>query len=417
MAHRHFKNWLKAYLDYAGKISETPFDMLFWAGVSAIAGALQRKVYIDQGRFQLYPNFFIVFVADAGVIQKSTTINTAISLLKKVEGITIAPDATTWEGFIKFMEENHQGDDALTENLDQEHGKSSAVTIAATELSTFIDPQNKPMLSALTKLWDNEDVFVKLTKFSGTETIDKPCVNLIGGTTPSWMRDSFDRWSREGGFVSRTIFIYGEKKRQLVAFPKKTLTQEYYQTRQKLIEDLDAISRLKGEYYLDPKMMEIAEKWYEDHNKRVLEAGYVDSSGFKDRKQAHILKLAMILAAAEGEDMTITPERWAEAAIHIESAEQAFPKAFATVDQRNELRPFYDVMDEIKLHGEAGTTKKELLRKFSRRYTLKELTAAIDMLASAELVEKLNKLDGSQNVRYIGPSDEPPSEPGAESPQ
>jgi hypothetical protein len=400
MAYRHFDNWLKTYLDYASKISETPLDMLFWAGVSAVSGALQRRVFIDQGRFQLYPNFFIVFVADAGVIQKSTTINTAIGLLKKVEGIIIAPDATTWEGFIKFMEENHQSDGTLTENLDAEQSKTSAVTISASELSTFIDPQNKPMLSALTKLWDNEDVFVKLTKFSGTEEIEKPCVNLIGGTTPSWMRDSFDRWSREGGFVSRTIFIYGAKKRQLVAFPKKNLTPDYYKTQTKLIEDLGAIGKLSGEYILDPHMMEIAEEWYRLHNEKVLKSGYVDSSGFKDRKQAHILKLAMVLAASQGERMLITPELWGDAVEWIERAEQDFPKAFATVDQREELRSYFDLLEEIKKAGEAGIEKKIMLRRFSGRFNMREVSGALDMMAKADLVTMENKLDGRQIIKY-----------------
>lgn len=329
MARRIFKDWLRAFLDYAEPVSETPFEMLYWSGVSAIAGALQRKVWIDQGRYQLYPNFFIVLVAPAGVVQKSTSINVAMNLLKRVPNVVFAPDAVTWEGFIKFMEENHQADDILTEDLDQAQTKSSAVTISASELSTFVDPTNKYMLSALTKLWDCEDTFVKLTKFSGNEEIEKPCLNLIGGTTPAWMRDSFDRWSREGGFVSRTIFIYGEKKRQLIAFPKKLQTENYYITQKQLVDDLAAISTLKGEFKLAPKTFELGEAWYADHNKRVSEAGYVESSGFKDRKQAHILKLAMIISASRGESKIIEPSHWAEAVELVDQAELNFPKPLA----------------------------------------------------------------------------------------
>lgn len=397
MAHRNYKDWLKAYLEYAERISETPFDMLYWAGVSAIAGALQRKVWIDQGRYQLYPNFFIVFVADAGVIQKSTTINTALGLLRKVDTIRFAPDATTWEGFIKFMEDNHQADDAFS--LEAENNKTSAVTIIASELSVFLDPQNKYMMSALTKLWDCEDTFVKLTKFSGEEHIEKPCLNLIGGTTPAWMRESFDRFSREGGFVSRTIFIHGEKKRQLVAFPKKKLTPDHEATKRKLIEDLEAITRLRGEYILDPKTEDVGEIWYQQHHLDIHAPGYVDSSGFKDRKQSHVLKLAMVIAASRGEAMVITPEDWTEALVLINSAEQAFPKSFSAIDERAELRPYNELLKTIKVEGEIDRTI--LLGRYSSRFLLREMSQAIEGMVAAGVVLKINQESGKVKLKFI----------------
>lgn len=405
MAHREFKDWLKAYLGYAADESETPLEMLYWAGVSAIAGALQRKVFLDQRRYVLYPNFFIVFVAPAGTIQKSTTINSAIKLLGNVKGVVMAPDAVTWEGFIKFMEDNHQADQVFdADNFDAENTKTSAVTIAASELSTFLDPTNKYMLSALTKLWDCEDVFVKLTKFSGTEHIEKPCVNLIGGTTPSWMRDSFDRWSREGGFVSRTIFIYGDTKRQLLAFPGRGKASKDKsksdQIRARLIRDLQAIHTLQGEYILSPEVISLGEIWYEEHNAKVSKKGYVDSSGFKDRKQSHILKLAMVIAASKGESMVISPEVWAEAVVRVDDAEANFPKAFSTLDERTELRPYYEIRSTLKLEKEID--RRVLLQRFAKKYMLREMQMAIEALAQAGEIEKQNKADGRTMLVWKG---------------
>lgn len=402
---RHYKDWLKAYLSYAEKISETPVEMLYWAGVSAIAGALQRRVFIDQRRFQLYPNFFIVFVADPGIIQKSTTINTAIKLLTKVPNIVVAPDATTWEGFIKFMEDNHQSDNAFdANNFGQDQHKSSAITISASELSVFLDPTNKPMLSALTKLWDCEDVFVKLTKFSGTEHIEKPCLNLIGGTTPAWMRESFDRWSREGGFVSRTIFIYGQEKRQLLAFPGRNLNQQQQtELTTKLIADLEEISKLKGEYVLEPRVFDLGEEWYKEHYRKVSSAGYVDSSGFKDRKQAHILKLAMVIAASRGERLSITDEIWAEAVVRVDEAELSFPKAFSSIDERQELRPYYDLRNTVKTEGEIELSR--LYSRYTRRYLLREMQQAVDALIQSGTVLKVAKEGGRIFLKWKGEED------------
>ncbi|TXH42236.1 MAG: hypothetical protein E6Q97_36170, partial [Desulfurellales bacterium] len=68
---RQLKDWLATYLDYT-EGTEAPRVMHFWAGVSAIASVLRRRVWIDMTRFQWYPNFYIIFVAPPGIISKTT---------------------------------------------------------------------------------------------------------------------------------------------------------------------------------------------------------------------------------------------------------------------------------------------------------------------------------------------------------
>ena len=79
---RNYSDWLKAYMEYAG-YGEAPKYMHFWTGVSVIAGALRRKVWIDEIYFKWYPNFYIIFVAPPGVVSKSTTACTKIEPLVK----------------------------------------------------------------------------------------------------------------------------------------------------------------------------------------------------------------------------------------------------------------------------------------------------------------------------------------------
>src|SRR5665213_1477077 len=135
---REYQDWLKAFVTYAS-YSEAPVKSLWWAGVSAIAGALQRSVWIDQGLFQIYPNFFIVINGPAGKVKKSTIINLALSRLKGVEGINFAPDSTTWEGLIQLMEELHKTEQDLTDDMDAKFTWTIPITIAAPEFSVFID--------------------------------------------------------------------------------------------------------------------------------------------------------------------------------------------------------------------------------------------------------------------------------------
>ena len=59
---RNHADWLTAFMEYAS-YGEAPRHMYFWSGVAAIAGALRRKVWIDQAYFKWHCNMYIVLVA------------------------------------------------------------------------------------------------------------------------------------------------------------------------------------------------------------------------------------------------------------------------------------------------------------------------------------------------------------------
>lgn len=384
---RENEDWLISFLDYA-KDSETPFKVLYWSGVSAVAGALRRNVFLDQGRYTLYPNFYIVLVARPGVIQKTTTINYAIKLLKEVKDINFSPKACTWEAFITTLEGMHEMDtDGKPLSVDSTVTKTAAISVIAGELSMFLDTENKFMVSALTDLWDCPDDFEKVTKFSGSEFIEKPCVNLVAGTTPAWMRESFDRFSREGGLVSRIIFVYANEKRQLVAHP----VQAPKELQRKLTVDLEYIGNLKGEFRMTAEARHLSEIWYVEHNTRT-DKGVTDATGFNERKQAHILKLAMVISASRRDTLVITDSDLQDAIVKVNEVEADFTKSFEVLHDRTELKPYADLREAIK---QAGTIKKQvLIARFTHRFTMREMDEALKALASADEIEIIQGMTG-----------------------
>src|SRR3989304_116541 len=100
---RRCDDWLKAFVDYAS-YGEAPLKFLFWTGISTIAGALRRRVWIDQKFFQWVPNFYIVLVAPPGIVSKSTTANVGMNLLRKLEEIKFGPDVITWQQLITSLD-------------------------------------------------------------------------------------------------------------------------------------------------------------------------------------------------------------------------------------------------------------------------------------------------------------------------
>src|SRR6516162_4021230 len=101
---RVFPNWLKAYMDYT-RDSESPNTFHFWTGVSTLAGALRRRVWIDMKKFQWTPNFYIILVGPPGVAAKSTSISMGMNLLSQIKGVKFGPESMTWQALAKDLED------------------------------------------------------------------------------------------------------------------------------------------------------------------------------------------------------------------------------------------------------------------------------------------------------------------------
>lgn len=308
---RNHPDWLAAFMDYAS-IGEAPDRMYFWTGVSTIAGALRRKVWIDQGLFKWHPNFYIVLVAPPGIVSKSTTAGIGMNLLRQVPGVKFGPDIVTWPALIEAFAEAQEGFE-----YDGGIHVMSAITLESSEFGNLVDPQDEKMIDLLVALWDGKPgAFSKRTKSSGNDTVENPWINMIGCTTPAWIAGNFPEYMVGGGFTSRCIFVYADKKKKFVAYPGLEIKRSDLQEKErKLVEDLTHIANIAGEYTLTPEAVQWGTAWYKQHfTVRNIKLDDERFGGYIARKQTMLHKLAMILAAASSDDLLITQE-------HLEVAE------------------------------------------------------------------------------------------------
>lgn len=302
---RRLGNWLTSFLEYSS-FGEAPRHMYFWAGVSAVAGALRRKVWIDQAYFKWYPNFYICLVAPPGIVSKSTTAGVAMNLLRQVPGVKFGPDVVTWPSLVEKFAEATEG----FEYNGQIH-VMSAMTLESSEFGNLLDPQDKQMVDLLVSLWDGKQgSFEKSTKSSGSDSVENPWINLIACTTPSWIAGNFPEYMIGGGFTSRTVFVYADAKAKYVAYPGLSVPGNLGDMEADLVNDLEHIAHnLAGEYKLSPDAVAWGEKWYQEHY--ATRSALLDPErfgGYIARKQTHIHKLAMVLAASSSDEMLITAD-------------------------------------------------------------------------------------------------------------
>jgi hypothetical protein len=325
---RNYPDWLAAYVEYAG-FSEAPTRMHFWSGVAAVAGALRRRVWLSMGYYRWCCNHYIIFVAPPGIVSKSTTVAIAMDILHKVPGVTFGPDIVTWPALVTAFATS-------TESFDVEGDfhTQCALTLESSEFGNLINPTDREMIDLLVTLWDSKQGgFSKVTKNSGNDKVENPWINLIACTTPSWIAGNFPEYVIGGGFTSRCLFVYTEEKAKLVAYPIYHIPPGLKETQEKLRADLEYIAtNLVGPYVLSKEAREWGETWYEKHSENFKKSHHPDwYRSYLARKQTHVHKLAMILAASCRDELVIERDDLILAVKMISDLEVDMPKVFSKI--------------------------------------------------------------------------------------
>lgn len=325
---RVFEDWLVAYMDHT-RVSEAPDVFHFWCGVSTIAGALRRRVWIEEYKYQIVPNFYIALVAPPGTVKKSTAMRIGLSMLQKIPGVKLGPQSVTWQALTKALEEA-----TITMPMGGERHTMSCLTIGIGELGTFLKPADDGLLSALIAMWDGQlETWGHRTISKGETSIKNPWLNIVGCTTPSWLRANFPDLMLEGGLVSRVVFVFASEKRRHIAFPSRHIVGPDFDKRGKLlVQDLIDIAQLKGPMQLTERAYEWGEAWYKGLDAaRPPELSSERYAGFYSRKFIHAIKLAMVLCVARGNDLTITEDDLILAASKLEELEKPMLQVFQNI--------------------------------------------------------------------------------------
>lgn len=243
-------------------------------------------------------------------------------------------------------------------------------------------------------------------KTQGSDEIVNPWINLLGCTTPAWISGAFPDYMVGGGFTSRTVFVYADTKRQLVAYPHlvaaKANTQEKLE--KDLVADLAEIGLMVGEYKLTPDAIGLGEAWYKDfHTNRPAHLDNDQFEGYIARKQTHIHKLAMVLAASESSVLDITADHLQKAIAITTSIEADMPKVFGRIGTNHHGQQAQKLKRLIRTHGgtQDGVKQTDLYAMVYKMMNVREFEETIKGLMKAGLV----KLHSKSGAIYIKPTD------------
>lgn len=390
---RHFSNWIQSYMEFTAN-SEAPDPLHFWTAVSTIAGALRRRVWREEFEFQWTPNFYIFFVAPPGVATKSTSISIGQKLLREVPDVKIGPSSATWQGLTVALEEAKKA--YPLDAMATEFVQFSGLTCSISELGTFFDAKDTKLVDLLVEMWDGKicvwEHRIKTGDNPSTQ-ITNPWLNLIGCTTPAWLRGNFPAYLIEGGLTSRSIFVFADKKRHFNAYPSQgRVVKDYHELKQKLIEDLTAISNLLGNYEITEEAITWGTEWYQHHWRPERPSQHMSSKygGYYARKQTHIHKLAMVLAASESDRLVITLAHLQMAERIVTATENDLARVFKTIGSSDDSRAMAEILAVVRAANRIDAN--ELWRRMMTDMPRKDFENALKGLLDAKHIWSL-KLD------------------------
>ena len=376
---RNFDDWLKTYMEFFGLFrGSDSLSLLDWSiyNLRCVASPSPGSIWGISNGCQ---NFYIVLVAPPGIVQKSSTADIGMRLLRQIKEIKFGPQSTTWQSLVSKLAESTVPMGGLEQ---KKVIPMSALTIVASEFGTFMNMNDNEMIDVLVDLWDGKDgPWEKATKTAGADIIQNPCINIIGCTTPSWIAGHFPEYMIHGGFASRTIFIYADRKAKRVPYPFDEIPKEIMELHDPLVEDLTKISKLLGPMDMTPEAIEFGTQWYHNHMD-FIETNHPEDrlGGFYARKQTHIHKLAMILSAARRDTRVIEARDLSDSVTLINSIEAAIPQVFSKITA-SEARAASTLIGLVDHYGQISY--QEAFQKLLQSMSYREFQEATKALVAA----------------------------------
>ena len=316
---------------YCANIADTssPEQFKRWAVIAAIAGALERRVWIKTRKGAVFPNLFTFLVSSPG-IGKTEAINITNDLWRGTKKLHVAPKRISSAAVI----------DAIKEAEKIKIGGGGApnyefhsLLMPIPEFTTFLQIYDTDMLGMISDIYDCPAEFGERRRHvnSGKELeIIAPQLNILAGIQPGIMSQVFPEQVWAQGFTSRIIMIYAGG-----ADEAGSLWGESEKVSQAILtKRFEGYCDLYGQFNLSDAAKLALDLWYKggmmptpEHSKLIH---------YKTRRILHALKLIMVSCVSRSDAKQIEVEDVTRGIRWLTEAEAVMPDIFREMVQKSD---------------------------------------------------------------------------------
>lgn len=290
------KSWIDTVVESTKNV-EAPERYFWWASAAAISAVVRKNVFLSRaGHYNLYPNIYVALVSKHSGLRKGYPISLTSKFINGVQCTRVIEGRSSIQAVIR--EFSNQLTLSNGKVLSDAHG-----IMVSGEFDTMLlkDPDALTILTALYNTHEHNGRWKNTLKGSAVEELKNPCISMLVASNEVLFDDFVKQKDVEGGFVARTFIVHESKRRTIndLIDPDPDIIDA-----EKIIAELDEISKIKGEFKWSQSAKEVYRPWYRE----ICTAEYEDSTGSINRLGDSVLKIAMILNLAYRRDLVLQAE-------------------------------------------------------------------------------------------------------------
>lgn len=315
-------SWINEFTAYMND-KGSPVIYTRWAGIFAIAAALERKVWIRTKKGKLFPNVYVVTVGPPGA-GKTLATSVVHDMLCELEEHHIAPTSVTKASLIDALTNAERR--IIRPGEDPAIISFNSLIITSDELGVFLPSYENDFMNVLTNIYDCR-VYSETRRTNKISIkMDNPQLNFAAATTPSYLNALLPEGAWDQGFLSRTMLIYSG------AEAPQDIFGDVFEDNEKeaaLISDLTKISKYYGKMSFTEEASDVINKWHKSGGAPAPD--HPKLQHYNTRRTAHLLKLAMVASASDNDSLVINIDHVAEALDWLTEAEGVMPDIFKSM--------------------------------------------------------------------------------------
>lgn len=342
--------------DFVLGTRDIPAPTLFciWQGLFLVSSVMKRLAYYRWGKSILVPNLYVVACSEPAIAKKTTLMQAGLRVLNELFNDNAREPIITDEELL-FLRAPRTKLGAITPEALHEHlmpkmrtikslrrkiSSGSTMNLVLSELTGTFDKKlyNTGLITKMVSLYDSADIGEDRTTIQkNTQKLENIYVTLWGNTNPREFRNSFPEQAFDGGFPSRTVFVYTDKMPRLYVIPPILKDAP---TNTDLANRLGWIAQTAlGEYHLSKEAFKLHAKWYNNWMPSFVQSSEFEKSLF-GRLDTIILKMALLMRAQRYEPGTeISVDDYNAAHALIDATAKTSRQMFRTIFEDSRTDP------------------------------------------------------------------------------
>jgi len=368
------ENFVDLFINHFAEY-ESPLSFWKWGAYGTIGAVLKTNVWFQHGNYRIYPNCYIVFLAESAQFRKGQPIEVSRRLLNVLKHTKVFSGTASIQAIL----------DLLAQDIaNKQTGipiKGGSALITADELASFFisDPRLIPLLTDIWSPRVGDDVYEYHLRSQNSIIIKNLCVSMLAASNETFLRDVYDSRAVYGGLLGRTFMIKPDETRK----PNSLMGEPIFSDESSLVESLKKIKALSGKVTITQGAKDAYNPWYNElyHKYKT----HPDKTGVIQRMHTNVIKIAIIIAASKY-SLEVTKEIFESAILEVTALKQNY-ELYVMSAGKSDLADIGARLLAAMLEAKDYTvTRTEFLTKNWGDVQAEDLDKLIETLTQSEMI-------------------------------